>query len=74
MLDAMYVMPTAVVSEKRVCDAINTMGEKRKSLALMNVHRNIDIDIEKVIDKFALKHPRRMLLLDILNGDGGESE
>ena len=48
----------------------STMGKKRlKSLALMAVHRNIDIDIEKLIDKFALKHPRKMLLLDILNGD-----
>ena len=46
------------------------MGEKRlTSLALLNVHREINLDIEKVINRFALKHPRRMVLVDILNSD-----
>ena len=46
----------------------STMGEKRlSSLALLNVHREVRLDIEKVIDRFALKHPRRMTLVDILN-------
>ena len=44
----------------------STMGEKRlTSLALMNVHREIHLDVEKVMDRFALKHPRRMVLVDI---------
>ena len=47
-----------------------TMGEKRlTSLALLNVHREIKLDVEKVIDRFALRHPRRMLCLDLLNSD-----
>ena len=46
----------------------STMGEKRlSSLGLLNVHREVHLDVEKVIDHFALKHPRRMLLVDILN-------
>jgi hypothetical protein len=48
----------------------STMGEKRlRSLALLNVHREIKLDLDKVIDLFALKHPRRMLLVDLLNSD-----
>ena len=48
----------------------STMGEKRlTSLALLNVHREIKLDLDKVIDRFALKHPRRMFLVDLLNSD-----
>ena len=48
----------------------STMGEKRlTSLALLNVHRQVHLDIDKVIDRFALKHPRRMLSVDILKSD-----
>jgi hypothetical protein len=46
------------------------MGEKRlRSLALLKVHREIKLDLDKGIDRFALKHPRRMLLVDLLNSD-----
>ena len=49
------------------------MGEKRlKSLALLSVHREIKLDLENIIDRFALKHPRRMMLVDILNSDNPE--
>ena len=48
----------------------STMGQKRlTSLALLNVHREIILDKEKVIDCFALKHTRRMVLVDLLNCD-----
>ena len=48
----------------------STMGQKRlTSLALLNVHREIILDREKVIDRFGLKHPRRMVLVDLLNSD-----
>ena len=48
----------------------STMGEIRlTSLALLNVHREINLDIEVIINRFALKHPRRMVLVDILNSD-----
>ena len=46
------------------------MGEKRlKALTLLNVHGEINLDVDKVIDRFAIKHPRRMLLVDIFNSD-----
>jgi hypothetical protein len=32
----------------------------------------MEINIETVIDPFAVRHPRRMLLLDILNSDNPE--
>ena len=44
------------------------MGESRMDgLALMMIHYSMDIDLNKVIDIFALKHPRRMELVDILS-------
>ena len=47
-----------------------TMSEDRlNALALLHVHRNIPIDIEKIIDTFACSNPRRMKLVDILNSD-----
>ena len=48
----------------------STMGQKRlTSLALLNVHREIRLDREKVIDRFAPKHPRRMVLVDLFKSD-----
>ena len=48
----------------------STMSENRlKGLALLHVHRDIDLDVNEVIDRFAIRHPRRMKLLDILNTD-----
>lgn len=48
----------------------NTMGASRMNgLALLNVHREICLDVNAVIDRFAILHPRRMKLIDILNSD-----
>ena len=39
----------------------STMAQKRlNSLALMHVHKDVTIDTEAIIDRFARKHPRRM--------------
>jgi hypothetical protein len=39
------------------------MTETRlKGLALLNVHREIHLDTEEVIDEFAIRNPRRMML------------
>lgn len=40
------------------------LNERFSSLALLNVHKEIDIDNEKVINKFASMKPRRMQLKD----------
>eukprot|EP00112_Aurelia_sp_Birch-Aquarium-sp1_P017236 Seg3978.1 transcript_id=Seg3978.1/GoldUCD/mRNA.D3Y31 product="52 kDa repressor of the inhibitor of the protein kinase" protein_id=Seg3978.1/GoldUCD/D3Y31 len=48
----------------------NSMSASRlNGLALLNVHREINLDIDYVINRFATKHPRRMALADILNSD-----
>ncbi len=48
----------------------STMTEKRlNALALLHVHREINLDVQEVINRFAVRHPRRMKLLDILNTD-----
>lgn len=41
----------------------NRMTDTRfRGLALVNVHREIQLDTEKVIDEFAARNPRRMML------------
>ena len=42
------------------------MGVKRLSgLALMNIHYLMDINLDTIVNNFALKHPRKMELFDI---------
>ena len=46
----------------------STMGQDRFSgLALMNIHKDITVDIEEILQNFAAKHPRRMKLSNLLN-------
>lgn len=46
------------------------MTENRlNNLALLHIHRDIHIDVQEVVDQFAIRHPRRMKLVDILNSD-----
>ena len=48
----------------------NSMTESRMNgLALLHVHREVSLDVDSIIDRFARQHPRRMKLLDILNSD-----
>ena len=48
----------------------NSMGQERlNGLALMTIHRDIEVDIEAIIDRFARRHPRRMTMIDILKSD-----
>ena len=42
----------------------NSMSESRfNALILIYVHRYIKLDYDKIIDFFATKHPRKMLLV-----------
>ena len=54
---------------KRIKSSLrSTMGNNRlSSLSLVHVHRDIDIDIDQVIDEFARRHPRRLQLESIIN-------
>ena len=46
----------------------NTMAQDRlNGLALMHAHRDMELDLEKVIDLFANLHSRRMRMENILN-------
>ena len=48
----------------------NTMGQSRMNgLAMLHVHREIEVKANDVIERFAMEHPRRMKLVNILNSD-----
>ena len=45
----------------------STMGEDRfNALILMYEHYDLELDSESIIDKYAKRHPRKMLLLNPL--------
>ena len=45
----------------------STMTAKRQSgLAMMNIHYGRAIDIDEIINSFSTRHPRRLVLKDIL--------
>ena len=41
--------------------------DRQNGLALMHAHREMDLDLEQIIDLFASLHPRRMTMENILN-------
>ena len=41
--------------------------DRLNGLALMHAHREMELDLEKIIDLFATLHPRRMRMENILN-------
>ena len=44
----------------------STMGEDRfNALMLLYVHKDIELNIDAIIDSYSLKYPRRMLLIDL---------
>ena len=48
----------------------STMGEERlNGLALMHTHREMELNLEEIIDLFATRHPRRMKMVSILCSD-----
>ena len=48
----------------------STMSNERlSSLALLHLHRDIDIKVEDIVDEFARRHPRRLKLTDVLSFD-----
>ena len=49
-------------------DFISTMGEDRfNALILLFIHQDFSLDIDTIIDTYARKRPRRMLLLNSLS-------
>ena len=48
----------------------STMGNERLTgLALMHIHQDVPVNITDIVEDFAIKHPRRMKLVNILNSD-----
>ena len=41
--------------------------DRLNGLALMHAHREMELDLEQIIDLFANLHPRRMRMENILN-------
>ena len=49
----------------------STMSQTRlNGLALLNIHRDIEVDPNEVLDTFASKHERRLRMSNILDTDG----
>ena len=52
-------------------DLRSTMGQDRlNGLTMMHVHNHREVDINAIVDLFAVLHPRRMVLRNVL--DDGE--
>ena len=41
--------------------------DRLNGLALMHAHREMELDLEQIIDLFANLHPRRMRMENLLN-------
>ena len=41
--------------------------ERLNGLALMSIHRDVEIDFDDVLNRFARQHERRMELIDVLS-------
>ena len=51
-------------------DLRNALGQDcLNALILLFVHKDIALDHQQVVARFAKKHPRRMLLVDPVGGD-----
>ena len=69
MLQILITIPISSASCERSISALrnlktylrNTMVQDRlNGLALMHAHREMELDLEKIVDLFANLHPRRM--------------
>ncbi|XP_067029975.1 52 kDa repressor of the inhibitor of the protein kinase-like [Acropora muricata] len=76
MLQILITIPFSSASCERSISALrnlktylrNTMVQDRlNGLALMHAHREMELDLEKIVDLFANLHPRRMRMENILN-------
>ena len=41
--------------------------ERLIAVVLLHIHNNIDLNFETILNRFAMMHPRRMLLVDVLS-------
>ena len=52
----------------------STMTEERLNLALLSIHRDIDLNMDDIINRVARKNERRMSLINILDTDLQEKQ
>ena len=73
-LKILAVLPITTCSCERTISALGriktdlrtTMTQERlNALALLHIHNNIDLNLETILNRFAMMHPRRMLLADV---------
>ena len=83
MLKILAVLPVTSCEAERTISALrraktwlrSTMGEERlNGLAAMNINNDREVSVEKVIDHFARKFPRRMQFVDILQDEDTNAE
>ena len=76
MLQILITIPISSASCERSISTLrnlkthlrNTMvQDRRNGLALMHAHREMELDLEKIVALFANLHPRRMRMENILN-------
>ena len=76
MLQILITIPISSASCERSISTLrnlktylrNTMVQDRlNGLALMHAHREMELNLEKIVDLFANLHPRRMRMENILN-------
>ena len=76
ILNVLAVLPVTSCEVERCISSLrqlktylrSAMGPERLTgLALLHIHKDIEISIEEVIHQFAIKHPRRMRLCNILS-------
>ena len=75
-LKILAVLPVTTCSCERTISALGriktdlrtTMTQERLNvLSLLHIHNNIDLNLETILNRFAMMHPRRMLLADVLS-------
>ena len=76
LLNILAVLPVTSCEAERCISSLcrlktylrSAMGPERLTgLALLHIHKDIEISIQEVIHQFAIKHPRRMRLCNILS-------
>ena len=76
LLSLLAVLPITTCEAERSISTLrrlktymrSTMSQERFSgLALVNIHLDIPINIDEIVNEFSQKHPRRMQLENILN-------
>ena len=61
------ICTTATIVELKTYLRSTISQQRLNGLALLNVHRDINLSVYEIIDRFAITRPRKMKLIDILN-------